>query len=249
MSIPFTRLVAVELRKMFDTRAGAGLMSSIVLLAVTASVLLVAVAPDDAVTYPSFAQAIGFPLAIVLPLVAILSVTGEWSQRSAMTTFTLVPRRGRVVAAKGVCAVGVGAVSMALGFGIAAVATLVGSAVVGTDPVWGVPVEQHLMIVLANVIGVAMGFVIGLLTRSSPVAVVTYFLYSFLLPTLTGVLAAYQDWFAEVRDWVDLQWMTSTLFEGGLTGTDWLQLGTSGALWLLLPLALGSWLTLRAEVG
>lgn len=246
--VPLGRLVAVELRKMFDTRAGAWLMASIVLLSVTASVLVVLVAPDSAMTYGSFAQAIGFPLAIVLPLVAILSVTSEWSQRSALTTFSLVPRRGRVVLAKGLCALGVGAASMALDFGIAALATLVGSAVTGTDPVWGVTLEQHLMIVLANVIGVAMGFVIGLVTHSSPVAVVTYFLYTFLLPTVGSLLATYQQWFADVRDWVDFQWTTSGLFEGGFTATDWAQLGVTAMVWVVLPLALGAWLTLRSEV-
>ena len=30
----------------------------------------------------------------------ILAITGEWSQRSGLTTFTLVPHRGRVIAAK-----------------------------------------------------------------------------------------------------------------------------------------------------
>ena len=39
-------------------------------------------------------------LSRLLPLVLLMAMTAEWSQRTAMTTFTLEPRRGRVLAAK-----------------------------------------------------------------------------------------------------------------------------------------------------
>lgn len=35
-----------------------------------------------------------------MPVVGILLVTSEWSQRTAITTFTLVPQHGRVLTAK-----------------------------------------------------------------------------------------------------------------------------------------------------
>ena len=41
-------------------------------------------------------------MTIILPMIAILSVTSEWSQRSGLTTFTLVPHRGRVILAKAI---------------------------------------------------------------------------------------------------------------------------------------------------
>ena len=40
------------------------------------------------------------PASILLPIVGILLVTSEWSQRTALITFALVPDRGRVLAAK-----------------------------------------------------------------------------------------------------------------------------------------------------
>jgi ABC-2 type transport system permease protein len=36
----------------------------------------------------------------LLPVVLMLAMTAEWSQRTAMSTFTQEPRRGRVLAAK-----------------------------------------------------------------------------------------------------------------------------------------------------
>ena len=103
--IPMTRLTSIELRKMFDTRSGFWMMASIVITAVVATGAVIIFAPDSAITYDSFAAAIGVPMTIILPMVAILSVTGEWSQRSGLTTFTLVPHRSRVILAKAIAAV------------------------------------------------------------------------------------------------------------------------------------------------
>src|SRR3954447_5513225 len=80
--IPFSRIVTVELRKSFDTRSGFWLMASIGILAVIATGATILFAPDDQLTYDNFAAAIGFPMAVVLPVIAVLSVTSEWSQRT-----------------------------------------------------------------------------------------------------------------------------------------------------------------------
>ena len=110
--IPLTRLIAVELRKMFDTRSGFWLMASIVITSVLATAALIVFAPDDALTFGNFAAAIGAPMTVILPMIGVLAVTSEWSQRTGLTTFTLVPRRGRVLWAKFLGAVLVGVVAM-----------------------------------------------------------------------------------------------------------------------------------------
>ena len=86
---------------MFDTRSGFWLMASIVILSLLATGAVILFAPDDELTYATFAAAIGFPMTVILPMIAILSVTSEWSQRSGLTTFTLVPHRGRVIRREG----------------------------------------------------------------------------------------------------------------------------------------------------
>ena len=112
--ITVTRLVKVELRKMFNTRSGFWMLISIGVLSVIATGAVIIFAPDSAVTYESFATAIGFPMSVILPMIAILAVTSEWSQRSGLTTFTLVPSRGRVIGAKAMATVLVGLGSMAV---------------------------------------------------------------------------------------------------------------------------------------
>ncbi|GAA1448491.1 hypothetical protein GCM10009641_76620 [Mycobacterium cookii] len=246
--IPTSRLVAVELRKMFDTRAGFWLMASVGIVAVLATAVVIIWAPDEAITQNTFSTAIGMPLSVVLPIIAILSVTGEYSQRTGLTTYTLVPWRGRVLGAKVVATVLVGVASMFLALAVGALGNVVGSAVTGLDAVWDITATQFGNIVLANILGMLMGFMLGVLFRSSAGAIVGYFVYSFVLPVAFGTLAAFQEWFRDLQPWVDVNFAVTRLFDQTMTGEHWQQLGVSTLVWLWVPLAIGLRAVLRAEV-
>jgi ABC-2 type transport system permease protein len=247
--IPFSRLLAVEMRKMFDTRAGFWLLASIVITAVVATTAVVVFAPDSEIRYGSFGAAVGIPMAVLLPVIAILSVTGEWSQRSGLTTFTLVPHRHRVIAAKAAVSVLVGAVAIPVAFAVGALGNVVGSAIAGTDQVWDMSMTAFWQITLGNVVGLLMGFTLGVLFRNSAAAVVAYFVYAFVLPPLSELLAATQQWFSDARGWVDPNFAQGQLFgDTALSATQWAHLGVTTGVWLVLPLALGLVMLLRSEV-
>jgi ABC-2 type transport system permease protein len=246
--IPFSRIMSVELRKSFDTRSGFWLMTSIAILAVIATTATILFAPDDELTYDSFAAAIGFPMAVVLPIIAALSVTSEWSQRTGLTSFTLVPHRGRVIGAKLAVTVGVGVVSMLLAAGIGAIGNVIGSSIAGVDTVWDVTVTEFSYIIIGNVLGMLMGFALGVLFRNSAGAIVGYFVYAFALPPLTFLLASNQAWFEKAQPWVDFNYAQGNLFNGVMTGEYWAQLGVTTLVWLVLPLTFGLWRVLRSEV-
>jgi len=246
--IPMSRLTAIELRKMFDTRSGFWLLTSIGITALLATGAVILWAPDGEVTFNNFAAAIGVPMTIILPMIAILSVTSEWSQRSGLTTFTLVPHRSRVIRAKAISAVGVGVVSMIVAFSIGALGNLVGTTIRGTDLVWDLTLQNLGYIMIANVLGLLMGFMLGVLIRNSAGAIVGYFVYAFVVPTVFGILAASQEWFRDIQGWVDFQFSSTQLFDGALTGEQWAHLGVSGLIWLILPMTVGALLVLRSEV-
>ena len=52
----------------------------------------------------------------------------------------------------------------------------------------------------------AIGFMLAVLIRNSAGAVVAYFVYSFVLPTITEILSATQEWFRDIRGWVDVDY-------------------------------------------
>ena len=246
--IPMSRIVSVELRKMFDTRSGFWLLASIGILSLLATAATIVFAPEADQDYEAFASAIGFPMAVILPMIAILSITSEWSQRSGLTTFTLVPSRGRVIAAKSIGALLIGVVSMFVALGIGAVGNLVGTAISGAETTWNVQPAEFANIVLANVLGMAIGFMLGVLFRNSPGAIVAYFVYSLLFPTVFGMLAAFQDWFRDLQPWVDFNYAQTRLYDETMTAEMWAHLGVAGLIWLVLPLTVGLAMIRRSEV-
>jgi ABC-2 type transport system permease protein len=247
-SVPLRRVVRVELRKMFDTRSGFWLMASIVITALATMVGTVFFAPEADLTYYTFAKAIGFPMTVVLPMIAILSITGEWSQRTGLTTFTLVPRRQRVLTAKVVSSVVVGVAAMLFALVVGVVGNLVGTAIAGTDLVWDVSFAEGVNIVIGSLLCLLTGTMLGMLLRSSAAALVAYFVMALLLPTVAGILATSEGWFRDVQPWVDANHARSFLFEGTLTAEQWAHVGVTAGVWLVLPALLGLVLIGRSEV-
>ena len=246
--IPSTRIISVELRKMFDTRSGFWLLMSVAISSVLATAAVILWAPDSNLTYDSFAAAIGIPMSVILPMVAILSVTSEWTQRSGLSTFTLVPHRGRVISAKAVATVMIAVGSMVVAMAIGALGNLVGTAITGTPTVWGVSFVQLSEIVLANVLGMLIGFMLGVLIRNSAGAIVGYFVFSLVLPGLSELLAASASWWLDNRPWVDFSVAQAALFNGEMAAADWAHLATATGIWLVIPLVVGLRLMMRAEV-
>jgi hypothetical protein len=246
--IPLTRIVAVELRKSFDTRAGFWLVTGIGIASVLATAAVILFAPADEFTYSTFTLAIGFPVSVILPMIAVLSVTAEWSQRSGLTTFTLVPHRGRVMLAKAIGVVAVAIASMPVAFLVGALGNLLGSAVHGSPTIWDQGVVDLLYLLLGNTLLVLVGFMLGVLIRASAGALVAYFVYAFVAPTLLTFLAAGQAWFRDWRPWIDPKYSQDALFHGGFTTEQWTQLGVTTVVWLVVPLAVGVRSLLRTEV-
>ena len=247
--IPLRRLVKVELRKSFDTTAGLWLLASIALLSLLTSGAVIAWSEAEEQTYQTFTLAIGMPLSIVLPVIAALSLTSEWSQRTGLTTFSLVPHRRRIVLAKAVALALVAAPSMLLAFGIGALGHLTGSAINGTDPVWDLTRASVGQFALGNVLGVLVGLTLGLLIRSTAGALATYFVITFVAPPLLTLLAMKQAWFTDLRPWVDPTAAQNALFSAtALDAEQWRQLAVTSVVWLVVPLALGVVRLVRTEV-
>jgi ABC-2 type transport system permease protein len=247
-AIPMSRIVAVELRKMFDTRSGFWLLMSIGITSLLAIVGVILFAPDEVQNYETFATAIGAPVSIILPLIATLAVTSEWSQRSGLVTFTLVPGRGRVITAKAACTVLVGVTAMLVTIVVGAAGNIVGTSISGVPTTWDITASGLFNTGLAGVLNMSIGFTLGVLIRNSAGAIVAYFVYSFLLPGVFGALAAFQAWFRDLQPWVDLNFAVTRLYDEQMTSTMWAQLGVASAIWLLLPLAVGLLLLRRSEV-
>jgi hypothetical protein len=247
--IPITRLVKVELRKMFNTRSGFWMLVSIGVLSPIATGSVIIFAPNSDVTYESFARASGFPMSVILPMIAILAVTSEWSQRSGLTTFTLVPSRGRVIGAKAIATLVVGLGSVAVAFAVGALGNVAGSALAGVDTVWDISVSMAPQMVLGNLVGMAIGFTLGVVLRNSAAAIVGYFVVSLVMPGILVLLAQVRSWFEDLQPWIDWNETQVALLEGAMDRSEeWAMLGSTTMIWIVIPLVVGLLSLRRSEV-
>ncbi|GAA3957900.1 ABC transporter permease [Gordonia caeni] len=247
--IPLERLIKVELRKLVDTRAGFWLTASIALIAAIVMVVMLISArnhPED-LSFSAFFGSMNIPTGIILPIMAILLVTSEWSQRNGLTTFTMEPRRDRIILAKlGASLIAVvGAVLVALLLG--AVGTAVAGLIYG-DPAgsWSFTGANLVNSLVLQVFGVLLGFGFAALILNTPGAIVAYFALPSALSLLAGLVPAFGD---HIGEWIDTArtneaFMSSEWASPG----EWARLLVSGAIWIGIPLGLGILRILRAEV-
>ena len=239
------RLTATELRKMVDTRAGLALLGVTELLAVAIVVVELLAGRPASWTFQTFLFGALTPVGILLPVLGVLSVTSEFSQRTALTTFALVPRRERVLAAKILAA----AVLAVLAVAACALDAALGNLIAGARPhangswhVTGTMVGAALLMMVLEVF-VGVGF--GVLLRSSPLAIVVYF----VVPTAWALVGSLVSWLHTWASWLDLDMTAAPLTRGEWPAREgWTHLAASAALWIGLPLALGLVRLLRGEV-
>ena len=238
------RLTLVELRKAVDTRAGRWLLAAVAALTVAIVVVQVAAGAADSRTLGGLVANAQLPASVLLPVVGLLSVTGEWSQRTALTTFALVPARMRVVGAK------VAAVSV-VAFAATAVAVVVGlggfAVAQGTDRAvggWDLSGAVLAQLGLVNWVTMLCGTAFGLLVLSTAAAVVTYY----LVPIGWSVLGRIVPGLDAAAQWLDIGRARVPLVEIGVTGTEWARLLVSTLLWVALPALIGALRVRRADI-
>jgi ABC-2 type transport system permease protein len=239
------RLATTELRKMVDTRAGVALLGVTELLAAAVVVAQLLAGKPSTWTFQAFLFGALIPAGLLLPVLGVLSVSSEWSQRTAMTTFALVPRRERVLAAKLLAATALAAMALAACMVDAALANLVAGIRPHANGSWhltGTMVGAALLLMLLYVL-LGVGF--GVLLQSSPLAIVVYF----VVPTAWTVVGGLVGWLHRWAAWLDLGTTTTPLTHGAWpAGDGWTKLAASAALWIGLPMALGLARLLRSEV-
>jgi hypothetical protein len=237
-------LTLVEMRKMIDTRSGKWLLGIIVLLSVAAVTIGVIVGTRDDRTFLNLFLFTLLPTAVILPVLGILLVTSEWSQRTALTTFTQVPQRPRVAAAKVVAGLVFSTLSLLTSVVMSAIGNLVVVALDRGSGGWRLPPADLGQSLLVVALSVVMGIAFGMVFLNSPFAIVVYFLAPIVISALTGLISAIRG----PMRWLDINSAQSPLIGERLTGEQWAQLGTASALWILLPLLLGLIRLTRSEL-
>ena len=255
--VPFRRLVSVELRKMYDTRAGFWLLAvtgGLLVLALGITLLVVALNDDVSLSATEFSQIMTIPVSLLVPVLAITSITSEWSQRTGLVTFTLEPHRMRVVWAKFVTVLVLALATIVLAVIVGAIGTLISAAITGNDPVWNIEAGTFVWTIVNQLAYFTMAFAFGLVFLSTPASIALYYIVAMLLPFMVyGTLYAIFDWAKDVIPWIDLgfamaPYMGQSQDAVETSATTLMQVIVTVLVWVVLPFALGLRRVTRAEL-
>ena len=240
------RLSRVELRKAVDTRAGRWLLVLVAVVAVASAVIAGVAGHASGHTLPGILGMTGQATAILLPVLGVLLVSSEWSQHSALATFTLVPRRSRVIAAKVAAGVALAVVAAVACVALAvAVTAVAGHGTANPAGAWAGAARAIGEAFVFQILNVLLGVGFGLLFRSSAVAIVVYFAAPTAWSILTGTIRA----LAGTGHWLDPSTAWNHLAGGTVTATTWGQIGTTAVVWIALPAVAGLWRITRRPVA
>jgi hypothetical protein len=237
----FEKLLRVELRKMIDTRSGRWLVAAILGLAVITLGWRLTHLDSQPVDFATLLDQMLMPVDIILPVLGIMAMTSEWTQRTALTTFTLTPRRLPVLAAKLTAAIAL-ALSLVAAVAVLALAgTALGGAIGGHGSGYDHLLRQLGGSALADVLNIVMAAGIGLVAMVTAVGVLIFY----VLPTAWALVGP-----ALLHDnsaWLDVFQTFDRLSSFDLTG----HVGptvTSLAAWIVVPVVVGTFLANRREV-
>lgn len=244
----FGRLVRTELRKMTDTLSGRALVGVTALASIIILTVMVTMSAfgDYTFSFGSLVDSAQISLMFLLPSIVILLVTSEWTQRSTMTTFTLVPNRGRVLAAKFAAAM-TATLTLILGtLAMSAIATLVSSVVTDIPLTWNTDLQEIIMISLPVVWVALMAFAFAVVALNSAAGLVGYYLAAFALPMAMMPLYAV-DGLSKVIPWIDPAAVMNLAYAPS-DGSNWAHLAVSALIWIVVPMSIGVRRVLTDEI-
>lgn len=183
-------MILVEIRKSVDTRAGRGLLIASVAVVVLFAIISATTLSTTQIDLAEMIRFAGAPLFILLPTIAMISVTTEWTTRGAMTTFLLNPRRGQVALSK-----------LFAGWALSVVVVLLAAVLCGvvgvivawaTDTAVGASAPAVLASLLYCIVSVVvlniLAMAIGSIVVSTALGVAIYFLFTAGLDGLADLL-------------------------------------------------------------
>jgi hypothetical protein len=148
---------------------------------------------------------VGMMTGLVLLALGVVSTAGEWTHRTVQTTFLLVPRRGRVLAAKTVAVALLGAAFAA----VSAVLSLGVIALVGVEDLnWSGTGQALAAVVAAGAAFAVIGAGTGAALANTPAALTVLYL------VIMGVLPLVRMWNLELSQWLDPAEATLALAQG-----------------------------------
>jgi ABC-2 type transport system permease protein len=186
----FPALTGLEIRKSLSTRSGRTVAGLAVLIGPVGVLIATLTSGGGAVPAAVAIGIMGMLVSLVLLALGVLSTAGEWTHKSVETTYLLVPRRGRVMAAKATAMGLLGLMLAGLGVGLA-----VGAMAAFTPGVvWFAATQAVIAVIAAGAAFAVIGAGIGAAVGNSAAAMTgTYLTFLGILPLISTVKPGFAE--------------------------------------------------------
>lgn len=237
------RLVLVEMRRALDTRGPRWAFA----VAAVSGVVLPFLIGWETKTFVAFVAGLSVALPLLMGLLAVMAFTAEWTTRAALTTFSITPRRQRVLGARYVAVLILGVCTLVVIHLLAAVVFAV-TRPTSAASVFDIAVLRQFWEMLATTIAATLTAtaVAGLVLRTAPALVIAVLGPLFLTIGL-AFTPALLNW---LNPYAFASWLAAPGLDWTIASETRVGVGpamTSFAVWTALPLALGWFRQLRAE--
>ena len=239
------RLTNLEAVKLASTRSGFWLL--ICIAVVVLGVMSAVFAAPAGTRSASMFLTVGSGLAsVLLPICAIISVTAEWSQRSVLTTFALVPQRHRITLAKTLALLTLAVVGTAvLALSAVLMNAISAAAFDAPDGTWDLEWSHIGGVWLGISLSMLIGVAFGTFFMNPASAIVIYL----VLPLMWSLVSQLVTALADASKWLDTSLTFRPLLDGTIDGSqEWAKVAVSSTLWVFVPLILGILRTFRREI-
>ena len=247
--VPLPRLLMVELRKSVDTLAGRWMLILVAIATVIADLIAVLIFrlghQSIALSHFMYAQnKVSFFIAVLAALMA----TSEWTQRTGVTTFVLVPARWKTVLAKSLAA-------LVLGTAAFVFSVVLGALLAAPSGGWDLSAVELFNRWISQLISVFQGLAFGFLFLNSAGALVAYFSILVIMKVASPAIAIWSglsghETAHSIQKWADLNIASAVLYHSKtwLDGGQWAHLFVSFMVFAGIWLIIGIWRVLTAEV-
>lgn len=237
----FTALVRVETRKILDIPSGRGVLVCVAALAVVVSIWQLFTSDQEQLSVPVYLMGPVQMVCMITPLIGLITMTSEFTQRTALSTFTLAPWRLRVLWAKAIAATAVTIATTIVAIAIAMVGAWTTSAITDTPAMYNGVGDTIRGLLLTSILTSILALAIGALVAQTAIAASVYFIAPVAFSVLaTAVLKDAAPWF-DIFAAFDRLGSNDPFVELGQTGT-------SLMLWVVIPAVLGAASAVRREI-
>lgn len=225
-------IVKAEGRKVIDTQVAKVILATTVLFTLAMFIASIILLKTNTSWTDSFNMISG-PATTMLGILFILHICEEWTRGTALTTYTFIPKRNKVLLSKFIVLICWYLCVVFILLLLSAASAVIGEKIYPYNVSWETSFQSILVMALPLLVNMLFAFALSVAIQETTVVLVLFF----VIPPIT-VLLAQMPTIGSYFKWISLE-HSSSIFVAGASGTNTSQYISSIVFWIVIPSIIG----------